>query len=98
MAQPNFELSAEDHAHVAKIVERTGDIINRQYPDFDRLSMTMDIIACHNHAQPLDLKRLAEADDFNLIHDTIGIRKHLNRETLALNDCFLPRFAQKEGA
>jgi len=53
----------------------------------------MDITACHNHACVLDLQRLSEAVDSDFLHDVGGIRRHLNRETLELENCFVPRHA-----
>ncbi len=53
----------------------------------------MDIEACHA-SNPLDLEGLAKADDFNFIHDVFGIRRHLNRSTGKLEDCFSPRFTK----
>lgn len=60
------------------------------------LDWRMDITACHANGMPLDLERLAAADDFNLIHDAFGIARHLDRESGALRDCFVPRFRRRE--
>lgn len=42
---------------------------------------------------PLKLEALAKADEANFAHDVFGIRRHIDRETGKLGDCFLPRFA-----
>lgn len=62
-------------------------------PTLDLLSVQMDLEACHTHGCPLDLERLGNADQTNLMHDVAGIRRHLNRETGQLENCFLPRYA-----
>lgn len=53
----------------------------------------MDITAAHKVC-PLKLEQLLAADDANFSHDVFGIRRHLNRETLQIEDYFLPRFAR----
>ena len=42
---------------------------------------------------PLKLAELASAPVADFSHDVFGIRRHLNRQTKQLEDCFLPRFA-----
>ena len=44
-----------------------------------------------------DFKKLQDFDDMNFDHDIGGIRRHFNRETKKLEDCFLPRCAIPEG-
>jgi hypothetical protein len=55
----------------------------------------MDIEAAHCNGNPLKLKELLEADDSNFMHDVLGIRRHINRKTGELEDCFVPRYAAK---
>jgi DNA-directed RNA polymerase subunit N (RpoN/RPB10) len=47
-------------------------------------------------ACPLDLDRLIDADDFNLVHDVAGIDRHMCRRTFKLLRGFWPRFASKQ--
>jgi hypothetical protein len=54
----------------------------------------MDITACHLNGCKLDLAKLLAADDFNFAHDVLGIRRHIDRETGQLMNCFRPRFAK----
>src|SRR3990167_5225936 len=49
---------------------------------------------CHSNGCPLMLSELLAADDTNFAHDVFGIRAKLNRETGALSDGFVPRFAK----
>ena len=58
-----------------------------------KLQAMMDISAAHK-AQPLDIDRWLAADDFNFMHDLIGIHNHINRETGKLENSFMPRFAK----
>jgi len=59
-----------------------------------RKSTLMDLAAVH-HRTPLNLEALAVASDFELAHDVGGIRRHLNRRTGELEDCFVPRFLRR---
>ena len=60
-------------------------------PELDHVSVMMDLECVHERT-PLDLERLLGADDFNVMHDVIGINNCLNRETRKLERCFVPRF------
>lgn len=66
--------------------------IVRRNPEIDATTMTMDLSAVHISC-PLDLLGLLGADDFNFAHDMFGIRRHMNRDTGKLENCFLPRCA-----
>jgi len=57
------------------------------------MDLQMDISACHISC-PLKLKELLVADDFNFVHDVVGITRHIDRESGELLDCFLPRYAR----
>lgn len=94
----NWKLSVEDRERVERIVDRYIDLCatSMHHKSDDRESREdriMDLIACHNHACRLDLKKLLEADNFNLLHDVFGIKNCLNRTTGQLENCFLPRCA-----
>lgn len=92
--QVKFTLSGEQ-------LKLAGAIANRYramqqaagVPKSDKRDLVMDLDATHSNGCPLDLERLAKADDFNLAHDVAGIFRHLNRKTGKLGGCFLPRFA-----
>lgn len=61
--------------------------------DYKKLDAMMDVEACHCNGCKLDLQSLLNADEFNFTHDVFGIRRHLDRRTGELQDCFVPRFA-----
>ena len=76
---------------VRKIVRRAAVAL----PSKDEaLSLSMDLEAVHGNGCPLDFDRLLAFDDFNFAHDMQGIRRHLNRQTGELEDCFVPRCAK----
>ena len=56
------------------------------------LHINMDFIATHCNGNPLRLKDLLKADDFNFAHDYFGIKNCLNRKTGKHENCFVPRF------
>ena len=96
---PNFNCSPADHRLIEAITRRAFQLATATDPSstllpeegFDRLSLSMDLAACHN-SSPLDLPALLAASDGNFIHDVFGIMRHLDRKTGTLQDCFLPRF------
>jgi hypothetical protein len=90
----NFRLTKKDGLLVDKIAERASHLARMYGYHYDKQNAAMDITACHNHDCKLDLLKLLEADNFNFLHDTLGIRRHLNRETGKLLSHFLPRCAR----
>lgn len=86
--QPNFEVTPEERLTVGRIVQRAA----KMFPDWDKTSLAMDLVATHNHACRLRLTDLLEADDFNFAHDITGIVYNLDRYELTFKNCFLPRF------
>ena len=85
-----MKTSKQDMVMIMEIAERATAIgIDRS-----KLDLVMDLEAAH-HACPLDLHALQHANVANFMHDVCGIGVHLNRETGELEDCFLPRYAQR---
>jgi hypothetical protein len=95
--QVSFSVSDTDRALITKIVDRALDIISRDRPLAKRdradrrLNLRMDLEACHANGNPLDLAKMADADDFNVMHDVGGISRHIDRDTGKLLDFFSPR-------
>ena len=107
----SFNVTKDDHLIIRRIAERAAAQMTRleiEYPNAGtaingtRLELIseflMDLTVCHANSCPLDLERLAGTDYTNFNHDVFGIRRHLNRETGKLENCFLPRFAHKQAA
>lgn len=78
---------------ISAIVERAIPLYRDAGIDDDVMTMHMDITACHCSGCPLDLKKLLEAPDGDFGHDVLGIRRHINRSTGVIENCFLPRCA-----
>ena len=81
------KLTREDSEIIHNCVSRAAKMFEVK----DRLSLIMDIEAAHI-INPLKLRELYDADNFNFAHDICGIQRHINRNTGEMGDCFLPRF------
>lgn len=88
-------LSGGETKLIMTIVGRFFELVGDTAP-LDRLSVVMDMTACHGHACRLRLQSMLDGRDTDLVHDVAGISRHLNRETLQLEDCFWPRYAMPE--
>lgn len=91
MTDVSFDITDSDAELISQIVDRVEDLSLAQGHALDRLSTTMDLTAVHANGCPLDLEKLAKADNFNLLHDVFGIARHLDRKTGKLRDFFDPR-------
>ncbi len=85
----SFSVTKAEAAMISAIVSRVMEKMPKTFSD--RLSLEMDITACHANGCKLRLADLAEADDFNLTHDVCGIRQNIDRTTGKLRGHFLPR-------
>lgn len=74
---------------VHSIAKRAASLTN-----LDEYTVMMDLTACTFGGCNLDLEALNKADDFNFLHDIVGINRHLDHNTYRLRDCFWPRFAK----
>ena len=95
MMEVSFKTSCEEIALIGKIADR-ADALGLLTGWYDRMTLVMDLSACHANGCPLDFDHLASADDFNLMHDVTGIANHIDRETGALSGHFLPRFSKPQ--
>lgn len=94
----SFSVVDRDAHLIRKIVDRAIAVGLKHGARFDRMSTQMDITACHANGNPLRLDDLLAADDFNFLHDIVGIERHLNRDTGKLMNCFSPRFTKQSKA
>lgn len=94
----SFDCGKDEKAIIFKIAKRAAAVCKKNNIKFDLLSSEMDLMACHANGCPLELERMLEADDVNLMHDVLGIRRHISRKTGKLKHCFLPRFARPRRA
>lgn len=84
-----FNATREELDLIVKIAKRVEAIT----PHLTRLTIIMDLEACHSNACPLDLVAMLDSRETDLMHDVCGINRHLDRQTGELMDCFVPRFA-----
>ena len=89
----SFKATRDEHKTITNIAQRANAMAKEVGIDYPVLEAHMDISACHANGCPLKLTELASADNFNFAHDVFGIRRHIDRETGQLQDCFSPRFS-----
>jgi hypothetical protein len=89
--------TVEDHELIMKIADRLEKMQRRlgSMPT-KRAYVLMDLQACHLNACPLRLQGLLVANDIDFLHDVHGIMRNFNRTSYELDNCFLPRFHQRD--
>ncbi len=81
-------MKKNDYIIIDMIVDRARSLgIQRS-----KLNLMMDISATQENC-PMKLQEWFNADDFDFLHDVVGIVNNLNRKTFKLENCFLPRYA-----
>jgi len=93
MKPASFAVKKDEARIISKIARRAVAMAQVSGSDYEFMDADMDITACHANGMPLKLDALLGADEFNFAHDVFGIRRHINRETGKIGDCFVPRFA-----
>jgi len=82
-----------------RVIHAIIDRCIKEFPEafadgqLDRLTVDMDLTACHCSGCPLDLQKLLAFPPSDFAHDIFGIYRHINVETGALRECFTPRCA-----
>lgn len=94
----SFTVHGRDFATIRKIAERFDGLCSLHGQRANRMSAAMDVTAVHANGNPLRLDDLLAADDFNFLHDLVGIENHLDRDTGTLRNCFVPRFTARRAA
>jgi hypothetical protein len=94
MPRISFNVVGEDQDTIRAIAKRAMAMAKAHRITYPFLDCLMDLQATHANGCPLKLQDLLAADDFNFAHDVFGIRRHINRQTGQLEDCFLPRYAE----
>lgn len=87
----SFTVTKAERAKIVKIARRAVALAEEHGLAYDQQWAEMDITACHANGMRLDLDKLLKADDFNLAHDVFGIRRHLDKQTGQIQNCFVPR-------
>lgn len=96
----SFTVTKDDAIKISAIVRRAENFASENGFKVDRMTLNMDLAACHANGTPLKLDALLVADDFNFAHDVFGINHHLDRDDNSPTggkclNCFVPRFAAK---
>lgn len=91
--QLSFDVSKSEFELIGKIAARAVKMANGYDFKYSKMDAVMDITACHANGSPLRLDELLKARDGDFGHDIFGIRRHINRETGQLMDCFSPRYS-----
>lgn len=88
-------LTEEEMSLVLRIADRAVTLYAKNGQEVPKLHVVMDITAAHM-IQPLRLEDLAEATDFDFMHDVSGIDRHLDRRAnpVSFSGFFLPRFSR----
>lgn len=96
-AHVKLNASTTDALIIIAIVRRWRKLGSKKAFPVDALSTSMDITAVHLNDTPLDLQKLLDFDDANLMHDIFGMANCLDRATGRLEKNFRPRCARPEG-
>ncbi len=95
----SFKTSDDDFDKISAIVDRAmREAVALDIDLGDRMALHMDITACHANGNPLDLQRFLDAPRSCFWHDIGGIRRHIDRQTGQLTDCFSPRMSARQPA
>jgi peroxiredoxin family protein len=89
----NWNSSKSETEKIHKIMLRAASLMSFELVGASRLSVSMDLTACHLNGCALDLDGLLTADKGDLVHDVGGIMHHINRKTGQLENFFCPRYA-----
>ncbi len=88
-----MKISREEARQIAAIAQRAIRLAAKHGVRYEFMDADMDLTACHLNGCALKLDELATAPEFDFAHDVFGIRRHIDRETGKLQDCFVPRYA-----
>lgn len=91
----SWKVTPDDALIIRKLAERIKALVDKKAMNWSIMDINMDITACHANGCKLDLQRLLDADDTNLMHDIFGINRYIDRKTGKLMNQFLPRFKLK---
>lgn len=91
----NWHTSKEEHRLLTQVADRAVALAFSMGVTYAMTDCLMDLTACHANGMRLDLRGLLGAAPGDFGHDVFGIRRHINRETGKLQDCFVPRYCEK---
>lgn len=89
----SFDTTRKETNTIRMICDRAQELADELALPFDMMMTMMDLSALQAGICKLRLDELLHAERMDFIHDVWGIRRHLNRDTGALENHFLPRYA-----
>lgn len=92
--QISFKTTNEEFQIINKIAERAVNALDHE-SEYPKQMCLMDLVATHCNGNPLDLEGLLAAGASDFVHDVFGIRRHIDRDTGRLMDCFVPRYSRR---
>jgi hypothetical protein len=93
----DYQTTDQEARLIILIAGRASKLAGRLGVRYTVLDADMDLTAVHVNGCKLRLQELLNADEGNFGHDVFGIRRHIDRKTGKLGDCFLPRYAAPRG-
>lgn len=101
MAILKWTATKEEHEHIMTLAKLTVSHAAKNGIVYRLQEAGMDITAAHANGNPLKLAEMVAAigteNESDVLHDLFGIRRHIDRSTGKLGDCFSPRYSQPEG-
>lgn len=94
----SFKTSKYETGLLSQITTRAVAMAIRYGVDYTHQTCVMDLCACHANGNPLDLDAMLKMPDSDFAHDIFGIRRHIDRRTGKLGECFVPRCSLPEHA
>ena len=91
----NFKVAPSDFALIFAISKRASALLKERDSAKARIEMEMDLVAVHKCC-PLRLADLLGTNDFDFVHEIVGIRENFYRKTGYFQNGFWPRFAVHE--
>ena len=91
----NFKVAPSDFALIYAISKRALALLKEHDSTKAHIEMEMDLEAVHNYC-PLRLAELLGTNDFDFVHEIVGIRENFYRKTCYFQNGFWPRFAVHE--
>ena len=98
MSRVRFNVNKAESLLIHRIAQRIVAIADKHGMVYEIMDAEMDVTACHRNGCPLRLNELLAADDADFGHDVFGIHRYLDQATGTLTNCFVPRYAEPQGA
>lgn len=91
---PSFKATPAERTTLRDISNRAAELSLEFDIPYPTLDLEMDLLAAREDIPSLDLQRLLVSPVADFSHDIFGIRRHINRATGKVENCFMPRCAR----